>query len=486
MESLYNTSCIIERLHASASLKVSRNTIGDCLIDKDPVFGWVTSKLYDGFGKPAGLKQVQTFVSTQKIRRIWFGNHEASLRLKNRAVSYLPLPSLKRAFFHTDMDSYKISFKVLEICRFAHVGYLPIPHQRGVASHLDCDDDHHLQEDLRRPRQPVEVSDDQDMINRNFLLGFFWLEAKVSFLATLFLFKKKTGTPEPTLGSNFSTQTAFCHLRSHSCRSWSWSFNFLRTWRARGEDEGPLPEFLLPKSPSEKWPLAKTTFFTCKKSSWPKMRPPPPSARRPSLEPPTTAPSASKTTPTSSLTRPLSYRFWTSPSRNRSQKSESALTSTGKSPWVPTLKELEMLKWLLSSKFEGCSKKTRQYMLGRGTNAGGFQDTLPNYSAFVIKVSNIWVSHLLVDKRVERKFCAFLDTGPDFIHPGPRDGQSLGQRSGSALTSTGNSPRMPMLRKLDMHKCHFSWWNRLMLKKHVTKTCKTCRFMLAWSADFSI
>ena len=41
--------------------------------------------------------------------------------------------------------------------RGAHVGGLPVPGVGGAAEDPHRDDDHHLQEDLRQPRHPVEV-----------------------------------------------------------------------------------------------------------------------------------------------------------------------------------------------------------------------------------------------------------------------------------------------------------------------------------------
>ena len=41
--------------------------------------------------------------------------------------------------------------------RGAHVGGLPVPGERGAAQDPHRHDDHHLQEDLRQPRHPVEV-----------------------------------------------------------------------------------------------------------------------------------------------------------------------------------------------------------------------------------------------------------------------------------------------------------------------------------------
>ena len=41
--------------------------------------------------------------------------------------------------------------------RGAHVGGLPVPGVGGAAQDPHRDDDHHLQEDLRQPRHPVEV-----------------------------------------------------------------------------------------------------------------------------------------------------------------------------------------------------------------------------------------------------------------------------------------------------------------------------------------
>ena len=41
--------------------------------------------------------------------------------------------------------------------RGAHVGGLPVPGQCRAPEDPDRHDDHHLQEDLRQPRHPVEV-----------------------------------------------------------------------------------------------------------------------------------------------------------------------------------------------------------------------------------------------------------------------------------------------------------------------------------------
>ena len=48
--------------------------------------------------------------------------------------------------------------QLLEVRGRADVGLLPVPHQRRAAPDPDRHDDHHLQEDLRRPREAVEVS----------------------------------------------------------------------------------------------------------------------------------------------------------------------------------------------------------------------------------------------------------------------------------------------------------------------------------------
>ena len=49
-------------------------------------------------------------------------------------------------------------FQLSEVRRGAHVDGVPVHGERGAAEDPHRHDDHHLQEDLRRPRQAVEVS----------------------------------------------------------------------------------------------------------------------------------------------------------------------------------------------------------------------------------------------------------------------------------------------------------------------------------------
>ena len=49
-------------------------------------------------------------------------------------------------------------FQLSEVGRGAHVDGVPVHGERGAAEDPHRHDDHHLQEDLRRPRQAVEVS----------------------------------------------------------------------------------------------------------------------------------------------------------------------------------------------------------------------------------------------------------------------------------------------------------------------------------------
>ena len=49
-------------------------------------------------------------------------------------------------------------FQLPEVCGGAYVDGVPVHGERRAAQDPHRDDDHNLQEDLRRPRQAVEVS----------------------------------------------------------------------------------------------------------------------------------------------------------------------------------------------------------------------------------------------------------------------------------------------------------------------------------------
>ncbi len=59
---------------------------------------------------------------------------------------------------HTVLCIYASPPQLPEVRRGPHVGRVPVPGQRGPPQDPHRHDDHHLQEDLRRPRQAVEVS----------------------------------------------------------------------------------------------------------------------------------------------------------------------------------------------------------------------------------------------------------------------------------------------------------------------------------------